>query len=170
MTDRRNSPAEVVAELQRAFDGAFAEPERVVRDPPERFLGLTIAGSPYALRTRELTSIATVRKIVALPGAFPGFLGLVGHRGALVPAFDLAALLGHEACTSPRWLVLCGREQPTGLAFADLDGQLDASAAAIRPLGSQPGRRHVEAVLTGTPMRHIIAVSSILETIKKQEP
>ncbi|MBX3190415.1 MAG: chemotaxis protein CheW [Labilithrix sp.] len=158
------------AELRRAFDKSFAEPERRGGEASERFLAIAIAGIPYALRLSELLVLAAARKIVPLPDARAELLGLTGHRGTLVPVFDLGALLGHEPIAQPRWLVLCGARDPVGLAFGELEEQIEIAPSAVSPLAPGRERRHVAAVLEGAPARAVIDVASVLAVISQVEP
>jgi chemotaxis signal transduction protein len=161
---------DVAQNLRRDFDRSFAEPERMVRESRERLLGLSIDGCAYALHLASITVLSEIRKIVSVPGSQPELLGIVGHRGVLVPAFDLGRLLGHRRCLRARWIVLCRSDDPIALAFADLDGQLEVDSKDVRPLEGDARRQHVEAIAAGTPPRALVAVRSVLYTLTRQEP
>jgi purine-binding chemotaxis protein CheW len=121
-----------VEKLRAEFDDSFA----FARTSPETqgidVLLIRVRVDRYLLSSRELEGVVAAGKIVPLPSASPNALGLVGLRGALLPVFDLATLLGYEGAAEPvRWLALAGREQPVAFAFRALDGQRRVPAAAI---------------------------------------
>jgi chemotaxis signal transduction protein len=155
-------------DLRRSFDQSFAEVERPARASFQRFLGLTIGDAAYAIRVNEVTSLAPVRKIVPVPSAQPELMGLCGHRGAVLPVFDLGALLGHGATERVRWLVLCGVPDVVALAVSLLDGQIEAPTSAVRPVRHPDDRKHTTALLEGNPVRRLISVESVLSAIANQ--
>jgi purine-binding chemotaxis protein CheW len=167
--DRRTSLEHAAAELRRAFDQTFAEPPRSAALAGEGFLAVQVAGNAYALRLGEVAGLFKDRRVIPLPDAPPGMLGIGGFRGKVVPVYDLAALLGHGPARGfPRWLVLASAGEPVGLAFDAFEGLLSAQAEeGARARGDV--RAHVsEALRAGGGVRPIVDVSSLVESVKRR--
>jgi purine-binding chemotaxis protein CheW len=120
--------SERTAALRRAFDESFARAPASRADGGERILRLRIGGDRYAVKLAEVAGFAAARKIVPLSSAITGALGLAGLRGALVPVYSLAALLGRVADDEPpRWFLLANAPEPVALAFARFDGYAEVA-------------------------------------------
>ena len=113
-----------VVELRSVFDHERAAPSSSRTEvQTESLLKIRVSGDAYAIRVSEISGLATDRKIVAFPSPISELLGLAGIRGALVPVYSLAGLLGHGTESGQvRWLVLCGTDEPFALAFGDYEG------------------------------------------------
>jgi purine-binding chemotaxis protein CheW len=118
-----------VARARAEFDAAFAAPPAEGRRAAERLVRIEVGGERFALRLADLAGLRRLGKLVALPGARPELLGVAGLRGRLVPVFDLGRLLGCGA-DEPRWLALARAEEPVGLAFGGLEGQIEVAPEA----------------------------------------
>lgn len=159
------------AALRDAFDRAFAEPPPP--DPPALadLLAIRVGAEPYALRFSEIAGLFADRKVTPIPTRAPTLLGIAGFRGALVPVYDLHALLGQRAAEAARWLVMAARA-PVAFAFSAQEGQFRCGREAI--VSHQPGdpaRRHVsEFARIGALLRPIVDLSSLLETVRRQVP
>ncbi|MGK5685563.1 chemotaxis protein CheW [Actinoplanes sp. URMC 104] len=127
-------------ELREDFDRSFAEPARGHDEEHLELLTIRAGGRPYAIRLSQTSGVHPDRPVTALPGPQPALLGLAGFAGAVVPVYDLAALLGHPVGEVPRWLVLAAGTPPLGLAFHELDGHVRAAVSDIvREAGEQSG-------------------------------
>ncbi|GIJ45122.1 hypothetical protein Val02_20080 [Virgisporangium aliadipatigenens] len=116
---------ERLADLRTAFDRSFALPPVEIEDGYVDLLDLRVGGDAYAVRLSEVSALVVDRPPTRLPGAVPELLGVVGVRGSVVPAFDLAALLGGKRSTEPpRWLLVAAGTPALGLAVERLDGHL----------------------------------------------
>lgn len=125
MSDARQD----AAELRRAFDHSFAvAPAAAIEH--EDLLAIRVGGHEHALRLLEITGLHPCPPITRVPSRLAGLAGLGGLRGALIPLFDLRALLGLGEATSPRWLVLVG-EPVLGLMFETLEQQLRVPRSAL---------------------------------------
>jgi purine-binding chemotaxis protein CheW len=154
------------AGLREAFDRSFAAAPQLHDDDREDLLGIAVAGEPYALRLSAVAELVSGRAVTRLVGGAPGLLGIAGLRGALVPVFDLAGLLGRDDRVPPRWLALTSGEPRVALAFAQLDGHLRVARDAIAADADGGGRRHVQGVVrAGDALRPIVHVASILATL-----
>lgn len=163
-------------ELRRAFDRAFAEPPAMGEALPEvDLLACRIGSEPYAIRLAEVAGLHVDRRVTRLPGGPAAQLGVAGFRGAVLPVYDLASLLGHAAAAGPRWLVIAAGA-PVAFAFTTFDFHLrvePASIVAQDMSGTGPGSsgRHVrEFVRDRGTIRPIVHLPSIVEAIRGGMP
>lgn len=156
-----------VTTLAVAFDRSFAAPPPTTADGREHdMLAIAVAGEPYAIPLAAIDELVSDRPVTRLVGAVPGLLGIAGLRGALIPVFDLAALLGRDERVPPRWMIVTRGASPLALAFAHLDGHLRVPVAAIAADATAGDHRHVrDVVRTGGELRPIVHLPSILETL-----
>ena len=109
--------------MRQEFDHAFSLPTATV--PPEAMdlLAVHLRGDRFAVRVLEISGLLAGKKIIPLPGSPPALLGLAGIRGSLVPAWDLAVLLGYPGQSrGSRWVMLGRGNSPWALAFDGFDG------------------------------------------------
>jgi chemotaxis signal transduction protein len=160
------------AELRNAFDQARAIPfsagavERV-----ESLLSIRVSGDPYAIRVGEISGLTNDRKVVAFPSSIPELLGVAGIRGGLVSVYSLAMLLGYSREAGQcRWLVLCGAEEPVGLAFSDFEGYLRVPLTQVYATDQRDAARaHVKHVLRAADLVcAVVSIPDILELIKRR--
>ena len=120
------------AQLRQAFDRTFALPPSRASVQVEDLLAIRLAGDPYAIRLCDIAEIVTDRGIVPVPAVTPDLLGLAGIRGGIVPVFGLSSILGYgPESVSPRWMVLCGSEEPIALALSEFEGYLRLPRSAL---------------------------------------
>ena len=155
------------AELRREFDRAFAEPVRADTTAAEDLLGIEIGGQRFAIRLSEIAGLFAGKKVTRIPGGTAALLGIAGFRGALLPVYDLQALLGHPSTQAPRWLVIAAAA-PVAFAFEAFVGQLRVARGDIAPrsAGSQAQSYAREYVRSQTFMGPILHLPSVLEAIK----
>jgi chemotaxis signal transduction protein len=158
------------AELRNAFDRARAIPfSSQAVERMESLIGVRICGDSYAIRVSEISGLANARKIVELPSAIPELLGVAGVRGVLVPVYSLSALLGYNAeAVQGRWLVLCGTEEPIGLAFNDFEGYVTVPSAQVYAAAQNDvARTHAKHVVrTAQMVRAVVSIPLIRELIQ----
>ena len=157
--------------MREEFDAGFASPELAKAEETEDLLAIRLRGDGFALRTREFAGLAVGRKIVPLPGPASACLGLAGIRGALIPVWDGAALLGYGGTgRGARWLALGRGDSPWALALDGLDGFFRVLRSGIRPGGGEgPAAGFArETCAFGGCERPVIGLPLILETIKKR--
>ena len=146
--------AEMVAErlgaLRGDFDRSFAEPLRHHDDEHDELLAIRAGGRPYVLRLCQTSGLHPDRPVTPLPGPLPALLGVAGFGGAIVPVYDLAALLGHPVPDRPRWLVLATGQPPLALAFHHLDGHVRVPADTILAEGHAGSLRGMVPLPGGT--------------------
>ena len=164
------------AALRRAFDLSFAEAPTAGAEPLESLLALRVGGAPYAIRLSEIAGVHADRTVVPVPTPMPDLLGVAGIRGAIVPVYDLGALLGHPRSTRPRWMLLAASPALVGLAFESLEAHVRMPRRSIEGAsdvggagkgGGEIGRTR-GAVEVGGLLRPLIHVGSILEGITRR--
>ncbi|MGE3547439.1 MAG: chemotaxis protein CheW, partial [Kofleriaceae bacterium] len=137
MTDRLTITAD---ELRRAFDRDFA---RAAGAPTagEDVLAIQCGGDPYAIRLAEVAGLHAHLTIEPVPSPVRELTGVAALRGALVPIYDLAALLGYPACNG-RWSVVAGGRS-MGFAFDRFESHarvpVDAFTAELTDHGRGTG-------------------------------
>jgi chemotaxis signal transduction protein len=126
------------AQLRTAFDRSFAEPVVAAVRRMEHLLTIRVGGLPFAVRLAEVAGVHTGWSVVPVPGPRPELLGIAGHRGELVPVFDLAALLGVAAPAEsqrPGCFVLAADTEPVAFAVDRTDGHVRIPVDALLPSG-----------------------------------
>jgi chemotaxis signal transduction protein len=160
------------AELRDTFDRARAIAFlSEVRERSEDLLALRVSGDTFAIRLGEISGLATDRKIVAFPSPIPELLGVAAIRSRLVPVYSLAALLGYSApATRGRWLVLCGIEEPVGLAINDFEGYVRVPHSQVYVAVHKDGAsaRVVHVVRTGDLVRDVLSIPVLMEIIQRR--
>lgn len=155
-------------ELRDAFDSGFARASEDAVATSERLLAVRIGGEAHALRVAEIAGVFVDRTITSVPSRHPALLGITGVRGAVVPVFDLAALVG-RAATAPRlrWLVIAAHER-VGFAFDAFEGQLAVAASSI--VRAREGSSHVrEVARVADQLRPIVLLESVISALGRKE-
>ena len=169
MTTSDGRDIDRVTELREAFDRSFAQAPSIEAAAVENLLAIKVGADPYVLRMSEVSGLFADKKVTRLPSPVSELSGIAGFRGAVLPVYDLAMLLGYPRATSPRWLVVIA-VTPVALAFDTFDGYLNARDAVIVP-EAQPEKhdRHVrEVVQTIDLVRPLISLASVLEWIRSR--
>jgi chemotaxis signal transduction protein len=149
------------AELARAFDASFAEAPHDETRAFEDVLAIRLGEDPHALRLSQVAGLFARRTIVPVPSPLPELLGLVSIRAAIVPVYDLSALLGRPPRAAPRWLVLAA-QAPIALGFDELEGYRRLSPEAFV---AAPAKGALELVRTGEELRPLLNLPQIIESI-----
>jgi purine-binding chemotaxis protein CheW len=153
--------------LRRAFDRAFAEAPAAANEAGEGMLALRAGGEDFAVPLAEVHGLFADRKLVALPGPAPAFLGIACLRSGIVAVHSLAGFFGHAPSAAPmRWMLLAGgRGRPFALAFEHFDGYARAPAGAIS-VSARGG--HIQGTaLIADAHRAILSLSSIAAALSK---
>jgi chemotaxis signal transduction protein len=154
------------AALRDAFDRSFADPARPDMALQEDFLAIRIDREAFALRLSEIAGLHADKKVAWVPGGVPALLGIAAFRGAILPVFSLALLLGHAAKPSPRWLAIAATA-PVALAFDAFEHHLRVSAETIhRREASTKDRPFVRDFMSAQQQgRPILHLPSILDAL-----
>lgn len=152
-------------ELRAQLDASFAEPREVVRPAMSALLAIRAGEEVRAVQVSELQAVLADRPITRLPTPVPELLGLCAIRGAIVPVYDLAALLGGhiQRRHPPRWIMLAQHSELIALAFDALDAQLIVPASEIATAIGGDG-----AVLVQGVLRPLLRIASVLELIERR--
>ncbi|WP_437728452.1 chemotaxis protein CheW [Sorangium sp. So ce861] len=171
--------AERLAALQAAFDASFAEPARTRAEEPARALAIRAGDRRLLVRVEELAAVEPCRRIVPLAGGPPGLLGLVGLRGRLAAAYDLAALVsgrpraGVDAAAgpAPRWLLVCAEHPDVALAIDEIEGHASISVEGARSAAGEregAGELVTEAVEVDGGPRGLLRVAAVAAAILRR--
>jgi twitching motility protein PilI len=90
---------------------------------------------PQGMRS-ELIPVPS--SISSLPGAAPWFLGLINHRGEVVPVYHIAAWLSHDqsSLVTPKWILLLDKHPNTvGILTDHYPAALHPTEAVETPQG-----------------------------------
>lgn len=163
-------PADMLAALRQAFDRSFTEAPDGAAEGLDEFLAIRVGGDGYIVRLGDIAGLMVDRKVVALPSPAPELRGIVGLRGTIVPVYDLGAFLAYPRTEANRWLLLVGRTEPIGFAFAEFDGHLQVSLPEVSAqTNAKFAREHVrEALRIGEVLRPVIDLASIVEAIQRR--
>src|ERR1035437_2435564 len=159
------------AELRQAFDLSFALPPPRASQEVEDLLTIRVAGDPYAIRLSDIAGIVAGRRVIPVPAVTLDLLGLAGIRGGVVSVFGLASILGYgQAHGTPRWMILCGAEEPIALAFSDFEGYLRLPKSSLHADENlRTARQYVNQVAsTEAEARAVISIPLIVATIRNR--
>lgn len=158
-----------LAALRDEFDRSFVEAPPDAAASVEDFLDIRAGTASYALRIGEVSGVLAAVTITPVPTGVPELLGVADVRGAILPVYDLRALLGHPAEATPRWLALAAAA-PVALAFDVLEAHVRVrpDAVARQGRGEASGRHVREVVVIDGRARPIVAVASVLEAITRR--
>jgi chemotaxis signal transduction protein len=159
-----------LARVRREFDESFARAPSVVPEAHDPFLKIVVHARPYAVRLVEIRGLLADRTVVPLPGPTPELLGLTAVRGAVVPVYDLGALLGHPPVAGvPRFLLLAGDAEPVGLGFDRFDGYALVARSRLSAPRAESARSHCGEVADfGDEARPVVSIPSIQGTITER--
>jgi len=121
----------------------------------ETFILFTIAGTTYALRTREVAHVEMIDTITPVPNAAEFVDGVVFSRGSVVPAMNLRVRFGFERAPydlRTRLLVVQSGGRSVGLIVDAAREFLSLETESIQPPG---------AGLTGLSGRYLDGVVNI---------
>jgi chemotaxis signal transduction protein len=167
MTTIPGSAEARLADLRRDFDQVFAAPAAGQAQDEENLIAFRVGDDLYGLSVREITGVAVAGRLVALPSRSPGLVGLAGIRGAVIPVYSLAVILGYpKAGETVRWLALSGEKEPLALALGDFEGYLRVPTSDLH-VPDRASRTHVhQFARTGGVVRAIVSVASVMSSIQ----
>ena len=121
----------------------------------EPFILFTVAGTTYALRSRDVAHIEMVDQVTAVPNAVHFVDGVVFSRGQVVPALNLRARFGFDKASydlSSRLLVVHEAGRSVGLVVDAAREFVSIDPSSIQPPG---------AALAGLSGRYLEGVANI---------
>jgi chemotaxis signal transduction protein len=160
---------EVLNQLRREFDEAFAAPAVHAAEDLTTLITIRVACQAFALRATEITALAKRSRIVPVPSRVRELLGLAGIRGALVPVYDLAALLGlTRRAGEPQWFALTHREAQLALAVDEIEGLVEVPSQCLYADDASPSGSHVRQLARiAADTRAVIDITAVVETIRQ---
>lgn len=154
------------------FDRSFSSPLSLQASEKENLLSIQVGKNYFAFKVSEILWLLRYQKVLALSNDAPGFLGVAGLQGRLVPVYDLAFLLGSEVDgqNNPAWFIVCGKNERVGLAFSDLREYISPSKDEIQTSGGEHRKNeHICGwVKHSKGLIQIVSVSSVFNSIKKR--
>lgn len=140
----------------------------------ETFILFMVAGTTYALRSREVAHVEMVEQVTPVPNA-PAFVdGVVFSRGQVVPALNLRARFGFDRApydVRTRLLVVQSEGRSVGLVVDSAREFLTMDPSQIQPPGSGLGElsgRYLEGVANLD--ERLILVLSLSHVLHFSEP
>jgi chemotaxis signal transduction protein len=159
------SMANNAAAMRQAFDNSFVEAPRGETALFDDFLAIRLGADRHVLALADIARLLPLKTVTRFPSGVRELLGIAGIAGAIVPVYDLRALLGYPTADPPRWMVIAAA-LPVALAFDGFDGQFrHPRDTGVDPatLEASPQR----AVLrTASESRPIVPLAAILASIK----
>lgn len=136
----------------------------------ETFILFSVAGTTYALRSRDVAHVEMIEQVTSVPNAAAFVDGVVFSRGAVVPALNLRARFGFDRVpygVSSRLIVVHHAGRTVGLVvdaareFAAIDeASMHPPAAALTGLSG----RYLEGVANlGDRLVLVLNLEAILE-------
>lgn len=136
----------------------------------ETYILFLVAGTTYAVRSRDIAHVEMVEGVTAVPGAPPYVDGVVFSRGVVVPALNLRARFGLErapADVRTRLLVVGFEGRHVGLVVDAAREFLTLDAAQIQAAGDGLGmvnRRFLEGIANlNDRLVLVLNLSAVLE-------
>lgn len=102
----------------------------------ETFILFSVAGTTYAVRSRDVAHVEMVEQVTPVPNAAPFVDGVVFSRGQVVPAVNLRARFGFERVPydlSTRLVVVQGGGRSVGLLVDAAREFASFDPSSIRP-------------------------------------
>lgn len=169
MSGHPQTTAGTAQEMREAFDHGFALPVQEGAQRQEDLLLIQLAQLPHAVRLDEIVGLQRTEGITALPGPLSMLLGISGHKGRILPVYDLSALLGLPPAQRPLWQLVT-RSPAVLLAVDDFERHLRCPPEAIAHhaagrAATHPG--HIHAHLhTEQGQRPIVSLEAVLKSIR----
>src|SRR3954468_24475735 len=115
---------------ERAEVAAHVEDQAAIATVP---LSLFVRGKQYyGMRLGEVEGAGRLRQLSHVPGAPPGMVGAVQHRGSILSLMDLAPFWGVELkglADLPTFIVVADRRSQIALVVEELVGVHEVDAA-----------------------------------------
>ena len=119
------------SDLRAAFDASFSRAPAEPAPGAVELLRIQVGTDVYAVAMSEIAAVYVDRHVCAVPSPVPALLGLVAVRAAIVPLYDLRAILGIAAPAAPRWC-LVARAATAAFAFDAFEGLVRVPPAQVR--------------------------------------
>ncbi len=134
---RERSPEEikrVLRERAKALAKPLAEP--TPRGEALELLAFSLAGERYAIEAASVREVMPLRDLTPVPCTPPTILGVVNHRGRILPVLDFRKLLdlNGQGVGEKRWVVVVDAEGMTfGIGAEAVMGTIRIQASDLAP-------------------------------------
>jgi purine-binding chemotaxis protein CheW len=145
---RKDMAASLGRGAKRTAAGAQAATAEQARAPRVALMTFELAGQAYALPLQQVDEVlAMPERLSVLPGADPAMLGVLSHRGGLLPIVSLRSLLGlgGEAPAAPQLVIARLGSAAIGFVVDRLGAILRVAPETIAPTPSVLNRGAGEA-------------------------
>ena len=125
----------------------------------DTFILFAVAGTTYALRSRDVAHVEMIEQVTAVPNAVPFVDGVVFSRGVVVPALNLRTRFGFDRApygVSSRLIVIRHAGRTVGLVVDSAREFASIDDASIHPPA---------AALTGLSGRYLEGVANLGERL-----
>jgi chemotaxis signal transduction protein len=168
MSKQAISALQTADQMREAFDHGFALPVQDQSEAWEDFLLIRLGQRPHAVPMSEVSGLLRADGITPLPGPLPALLGIAGHKGRILPVYDLAILLSLPPTQGPKWQIVT-RTSAVILAVDEFERHVRCPAGAIaRPTDTdEADTAHIRDHLhTEEGQRPIVSLAAVLRTIQ----
>jgi purine-binding chemotaxis protein CheW len=141
-------PPDEVTRVLRARAQALAKPLRETSTPTERLelLVFALAEERYGVEMGHVLEVLPLRDLMPVPHTPPFVLGVVNHRGRILPVLDLRRLFdlaGHGAAEGSRVVAVSAGGMTFGVFAEAVIGTVTVGAHEVAPPpASLTGDRH----------------------------
>ncbi len=154
--------------MREAFDRTFARPLDEADEATTDLLAVRIGGRPYALLITDLAFVQPATAVTRVPTSAFALLGLTQAGTRLVPAYDLRALLGHQADAPPGcFVVTAGEPVAMGIDAYEQHQRVPRDSIVAHESAPAAGAVNGGAVVEADgSLRPIVPLRAVLETIR----
>lgn len=171
-------PTPLSEALQRAPTGAGPNAPSLSGAPPEELFCFKAGGLQLAVPSRHVREVIRVGPITPLPRVAPYILGVLGHRGEILPVVDLLRLLERGKSTlTDRTRLFVGVQDALTAAWV-CDGTLglrrvDGAELRAPPLGGGTALAQVAAIVpsAGQPGQgplHVLNFARLIQAARER--
>ena len=147
-----------------------------VTEARETYILFGVAGTTYALRSRQVLHLEMIEHVTAVPNAPGSVEGVVFSRGQVVPVINLRARFGFERTAFDlrnRLLVVQVDGRRVGLLADDAREFIGIADSAIRPpneaIGGLSGN-YIEGVVTlGERIVLLLNLREVVENVEEKD-
>ena len=146
----------------------------MVERSSDHYILFNVAGTVYALPSREVAHIEMVEQVTRVPNAAPFVDGVVFSRGQVVPAVNMRARFGFERTSHDlrtRLLVVQSGARSVGLLVDACREFLTIPPAAVQPPGeglSGGGAHYIAGIATVND--RLIVILDVTRLLNSAEP
>lgn len=156
------APSEQLHRLREEFDASFSDAPTECSVTTIDLLVVGVGEDRHAVKLSDCGGVLSDRAVALVPSDVVGFLGVAGHRGALVAVYDLGWILRRVSIQAPRWLLLDAAEA-VAYAFSTFDGFYRVAMDAVVDASGGEGTARV-----GTQSLPLIDLIRIRNSVRIQ--